>query len=160
MDNHPIDIYVGNRVRQRRSLLGMSQTTLATAVGLTFQQIQKYERGLNRVSASRLYEFAAVLDVPVTYFFDELPGNAAPTSARKRGVIANREINADAALMTQRETLKLVRSYYMVQPRSLRTKILETIRGVASESQRIHKSATIKAAKPASRRIQRERRSA
>ena len=160
MDQHPIDIYVGNRVRQRRSLLGMSQTTVATAVGLTFQQIQKYERGLNRVSASRLYEFAAVLDVPVTYFFEELPDNAAPASARKRRLGADREIHPDTELLSQRETLKLVRSYYMVQPRSLRTKILETIRGVASESQRLHKSATIKAAKPASRRIQRERRGA
>src|SRR5260221_10865872 len=74
--SHPVDIHVGQRMRQRRTLLGMSQTAVATAVGLTFQQIQKYERGSNRISSSRLFEFAKVLDVPVSYFFDEMPSNA------------------------------------------------------------------------------------
>src|SRR5712671_7409467 len=74
--SHAVDIHVGARMRQRRTLLGMSQTKLGDAVGLTFQQIQKYERGSNRVSSSRLFEFAKVLDVPVSYFFDEMPSNA------------------------------------------------------------------------------------
>ena len=68
----PVDVHVGMRMRQRRALLGMSQTALANAVGLTFQQIQKYERGTNRMGASRLYEFAKVLDVPVPFFFEEM----------------------------------------------------------------------------------------
>ena len=74
-------------MRQRRTLLGMSQEKLGTAVGLTFQQIQKYERGSNRIGSSRLYEFAKVLDVPVSYFFDEMPSNALsgrPMSGRGR----------------------------------------------------------------------------
>ena len=74
-------------MRQRRTLLGMSQEKLGTAVGLTFQQIQKYERGSNRIGSSRLFEFAKVLDVPVSYFFDEMPSNALagrPMSGRGR----------------------------------------------------------------------------
>ena len=71
--SHPVDVHVGARMRQRRTLLGMSQEKLGTAVGLTFQQIQKYESGSNRIGSSRLYEFAKVLDVPVSYFFDEMP---------------------------------------------------------------------------------------
>ncbi len=69
---HPVDIHVGARIRLRRTLLGMSQEKLGDAVSLTFQQIQKYERGANRVSASRLYQFAQVLSVPVSSFFDGL----------------------------------------------------------------------------------------
>ena len=64
--SHPVDVHVGARMRQRRSLLGMSQTNLGTAVGLTFQQIQKYERGSNRIGSSRLFEFSKVLGVPVS----------------------------------------------------------------------------------------------
>ena len=76
MPSHAVDVHVGRRLRQRRTLLGMSQTKLGEAVGLTFQQIQKYERGSNRMGSSRLFEFAKVLDVPVPYFFDEMPTNA------------------------------------------------------------------------------------
>src|SRR5512143_3127512 len=76
---NPIDVHVGSRVRLRRTLLGMSQGRLGDAIGLTFQQVQKYERGTNRVSSSRLFDLARVLDVPVSYFFEEM---AASTSAR------------------------------------------------------------------------------
>ena len=69
----PVDIHVGGRVRLRRTLLGMSQEKLGNAIGLTFQQIQKYERGANRIGASRLYDMSRVLDVSVQFFFDEMP---------------------------------------------------------------------------------------
>ncbi|TNM59892.1 helix-turn-helix domain-containing protein [Aliirhizobium smilacinae] len=69
---HPVDIYVGQRVRMRRNQLGMSQSTLGDGLGLTFQQVQKYERGANRISTSKLYEIATVLSVPITYFFEDL----------------------------------------------------------------------------------------
>ncbi len=71
---HPVDVHVGGRVRLRRKLLGMSQTDLGNALGVTFQQVQKYERGANRISASRLYELSQVLDAPISYFFDDMPG--------------------------------------------------------------------------------------
>lgn len=69
---NPIDVHVGSRVRLRRTLLGLSQERLGEAVGLTFQQIQKYERGANRIGASRLFEFSRILDVPVSFFFDDM----------------------------------------------------------------------------------------
>src|SRR5258708_23755034 len=74
--SHPVDVHVGARMRQRRTLLGMSQSKVGDAVALTFQQIQKYERGSNRIGSSRLFEFPKVLDVPVSYFFGEMPSNA------------------------------------------------------------------------------------
>src|SRR5262245_8084214 len=80
----PVDVHVGSRVRLRRTLLGLSQERLGEAVGLTFQQIQKYERGANRIGASRMYDLAHVLDVPVSFFFEDMPEevrqrDAAPT---------------------------------------------------------------------------------
>src|SRR6188472_622763 len=91
MPNHPVDIHVGRRFRQRRSLLGMSQTAVGNAVGLTFQQVQKYERGSNRISASRLVEFAKVLDVPVPYFFEEMPAKAVAGHLGGRGKSARED---------------------------------------------------------------------
>ena len=69
---NPVDVHVGARVKLRRILLGMSQTALGNPVGLTFQQIQKYERGANRIGASRVYEFSRILEVPVSFFFDDM----------------------------------------------------------------------------------------
>ncbi len=71
---NPIDVHVGTRIRLRRTLLGLSQEKLGEAIGLTFQQVQKYERGANRVGSSRIYDLSRVLDVPISYFFDEMPG--------------------------------------------------------------------------------------
>ncbi len=96
----PIDVHVGGRVRLRRTLLGMNQTQLAEAFDLTFQQIQKYERGFNRISASRLYQLCHVLDVPIEYFFEELEGRAPAPSLDD--------------VMLKRETLELVRAYYRI----------------------------------------------
>ncbi len=73
----PIDVHVGSRIRLRRTLLGMSQERLGEALGLTFQQVQKYERGVNRVGASRLFDLSRVLDVPISFFFDDLPDSVA-----------------------------------------------------------------------------------
>src|SRR5260221_14471992 len=83
MPSHAVDVHVGARMRQRRTLLGMTQSKLAEAVGLTFQQIQKYERGTNRVGSSRLFEFASVLGVPVSYFYEEM--GSAPQNLRRPG---------------------------------------------------------------------------
>ena len=77
---HPVDVHVGARVRLRRTLLGMTQTDLADALGLTFQQVQKYERGTNRISASRLYDMCRVLDVTVEFFFEDMPPDVAGIS--------------------------------------------------------------------------------
>ena len=98
---HPVDVHVGGRVRLRRTLLGMSQEKLGEALELTFQQIQKYERGTNRISASRLYQLCHVLDVPIEYFFEELEGGKPAPSPDN--------------VMVKRETLELVRAYYRIR---------------------------------------------
>lgn len=128
---HAVDVYVGTRIRQRRSLLGMSQTTLGKAVGLTFQQIQKYERGANRIGSSRLYEFAKVLDVSVSYFFDEIPADALSASARKASKKGRKTESARDPLI-KRETLELVRAYYKIRNTRVRTRIRDVIKGLGT----------------------------
>jgi len=128
---HPIDIHVGRRVHQRRALLGMSQTALGKAAGLTFQQIQKYERGANRLSASRLYEFARILDVPVEFFFDEISGGdqrASPTKKGQRVYPAPKGRSADP--LTKRETLEFVRAYFKIRNPSVRREIASMVKAL------------------------------
>ncbi len=106
---HPVDVHVGSRVRLQRKLLGMSQTDLGNALGLTFQQIQKNERGTNRIGSSRLYLLCHVLDVSIEYFFEGL----------EEGVTASSEDD----VMVKRETLKLVRAYYRIRDPNVRDAI-------------------------------------
>ncbi|WP_289297823.1 helix-turn-helix transcriptional regulator [uncultured Reyranella sp.] len=137
--SHPVDAHVGTRMRQRRTLLGMSQTKLGDAVGLTFQQVQKYERGSNRVGSSRLYEFAKALDVPVSYFFDEMPGNVLagrPMAARVKKGSGFGEAGTPFAVekdpLVKRETLQLVRAYYKIREPSVRKRIYELVKTMGS----------------------------
>ena len=139
--SHPVDAHVGVRMRQRRTLLGMSQTKLGEAVGLTFQQVQKYERGSNRVGSSRLYEFSKALDVPVSYFFDEMPGNALsgrPMAAKvKRGSgfgEAGTPFATEKDPLIKRETLQLVRAYYKIRKGRVRKRIFEMVKAVGAAS--------------------------
>lgn len=125
---NPVDIHVGSRVRQRRTLLGMSQEKLGNAVGLTFQQIQKYERGTNRIGASRLHEFSHILDVPVSFFFDQLPSKGRPRLARGFSEGAQESFEHDA--FSKRETLELVRAYYRITDKQVRKRIVDLIRSV------------------------------
>jgi transcriptional regulator with XRE-family HTH domain len=122
---HPIDVQVGARVRQRRTLLGMSQTHLGKAVGLTFQQVQKYENGANRISASRLFEFAKVLDVPVSFFFDAMPKEATKPAAKHVAPPKGKDE------LTKRETLELVRAYYKITDPAVRKAISDMVRSMA-----------------------------
>ncbi len=123
----PIDVHVGARVRQRRVLHGMTQTMLADALGLTFQQVQKYERGVNRVSASRLYGLSQVFDVPVEHFFEDMaPEVAAISPAKGRGK-AKKLPSHESDPMTTRETLGLVRAYYKIEDADVRMRLRKMI---------------------------------
>ena len=137
--SHPVDVHVGSRMRQRRTLLGMSQTKLGNAVGLTFQQIQKYERGSNRIGSSRLFEFAKVLDVPVSHFFEDMPSNALagrPMSGRGRKGFgeAGTPFEQEKDPLIKRETLELVRAYYKIREARVRKRIFETVKAVGAAS--------------------------
>lgn len=119
---HPVDIRVGQRVRERRKVLGITQDRLAQALDLTFQQVQKYERGVNRMSASKLFEAAQVLDVPVNWFFE---GEAIATSrgtepAGKR----------DSGQLSTRETRDLLNAFLKLDPK-LRRQVLDLVKGMA-----------------------------
>ena len=121
-----VDVHVGSRVRQRRTMLGMSQEKLGEALGLTFQQVQKYERGANRIGASRLHHISEVLDVPINYFFEDI----SPALSKKRGKASLAEAQAeyDHDPMAKRETLELVRAYYRIPDDRLRRKIFELVK--------------------------------
>ena len=125
---NPIDVHVGQRMRQRRTLLGMSQSVLGDAIGLTFQQVQKYERGANRVSGSRLFDLGRVLDVPVAYFFEEMPGDLAKKSPSHLMGIKPVAVAYEADPLAKRETLELVRAYYKIESAGARRKLADLIK--------------------------------
>ncbi|MBV9862005.1 MAG: helix-turn-helix transcriptional regulator [Alphaproteobacteria bacterium] len=126
----PIDVHVGSRVRLRRTMLGLSQEKLGDAIGLTFQQVQKYERGANRIGASRLHELSRVLDVPVAFFYDETD----PVRAPALGGFAEPEAAAfDADPLRKRETIELINAYYAIEDAVVRRRIFELAKALAGE---------------------------
>jgi transcriptional regulator with XRE-family HTH domain len=126
-----VDVHVGSRVRMRRQLRGMSQEQLGKAIGLTFQQIQKYEHGTNRVSASRLYDMAEALDVPISYFFEEIPDEIANRPRSKSGVAESVEYDPSVNPMAKREATALVRNYFRISDPDVRRRLFEMTRVLA-----------------------------
>jgi transcriptional regulator with XRE-family HTH domain len=131
---NPIDVHVGRRLRLRRTLLGMSQERLGQLLGLTFQQVQKYERGANRIGSSRLYEIGQILDVPVSFFFDDLPkgmGEAAivPGLAEESQDFVHEDEDLP---FDQRETLELVRAYSRIRDATVRRRLFELAKSLAN----------------------------
>lgn len=123
---NPTDVHVGKRLRLRRTLLGMSQEKLSEAVGLTFQQIQKYERGANRVGASRLFQFSQILDVPIGFFFEGL--DAASTSS---GLAEEGAPYTPAGSSARRDALELLRLYNSIEAPMVRRQVLELVKSLA-----------------------------
>ena len=119
------DLHVGKRLRRRRRLLGMTQQDLASQVGVRFQQIQKYECGANRITASRLYELAKAMSVSVQYFFDGIPTANAPDAA-------NDAEHMEGDILYQKETLELVRAYYRLGERP-RKRLLELAKALEGD---------------------------
>ncbi len=136
---NPIDVHVGLKMRNRRIILGLSQGMLGSLLGLTFQQIQKYEKGLNRIGASRLFDIGQVLNVPIEYFFEDLPKSAGEASPRN---IVNIPVNTLAETkklyndnpMNKRETLELVRAYYNIPDHALAVKILDLLKTLGPDN--------------------------
>lgn len=129
---NPVDVHVGGRVRLRRTLLGLSQEKLGEAIGLTFQQVQKYERGANRIGASRLWDLSRVLDCPVAYFFEEMEDDVQAASPRNLTERTTEPEQRDADPMSKRETLELVRAYYKITDPHVRRRIYELAKSLAA----------------------------
>ena len=129
---NPIDLHVGAKVRLRRKFLGLSQESLGDSLELTFQQIQKYERGANRIGASRMYDLAHVLDVPVSFFFDDMPEDVKQRDATPIAVPDDEETSgAEPNPLNRRETLELVRAYYRISSARVRKRMFELVKAVA-----------------------------
>ncbi len=118
---HPMDVHVGSRLHMGRTLFGLNQTELGEALGVTFQQIQKYEKGTNRISASRLFDLSHVLDVPFSFFFDDIPVKAT------KGGDAELSQSAEAEFMFKRETLELVKAYTRIADPTMRQALMNVI---------------------------------
>ncbi len=127
---NPIDVHVGSRVRMRRMLVGLSQEKLGERLGLTFQQVQKYEKGSNRVSASRLYQMAQILGVPVQFFFEELPEQA----KGQFGSTGFSESSQETMIMdflSSSEGLQLNKAFSEISDASIRRKVVDLVKAIA-----------------------------
>jgi transcriptional regulator with XRE-family HTH domain len=133
---NPIDVHVGRRLRLRRTLLGMSQERLAQLLGLTFQQIQKYERGVNRIGSSRLYELGQILDVPISFFFDDMAeGSHAPDLLAPGLAEDPADFDFDGTRdlqLDKRETLEFVRAYNRIVDPAVRKRLFELAKALAN----------------------------
>jgi transcriptional regulator with XRE-family HTH domain len=128
---NPVDLHVGGRIRMRRKMLGVSQERLAEALGLTFQQVQKYERGANRVSASKLYEIARFLSAPISYFFE---GLSDPASGGAPGHDEASEQFVHDFLMTS-EGLELAAAFPRIRRSRLRRRVLDLVRAICEDEE-------------------------
>ena len=130
----PIDIHVGKRLSIRRRLVGLSQQRLANALGITFQQVQKYEKASNRISAGRLYRVAQILDVPVSFFFDELSSKNAPS--RDPLGLKSDGLDSSRLIASRREALELIKAYYAIPDKRARKQLYDLVKMVAGAMQR------------------------
>lgn len=127
---NPIDIHVGSRVRLRRTMMGMSQEKLGEGLGITFQQIQKYEKGANRIGASRLQHIASVLKTPVAFFFEDAPGME---SGSISGFGESDSANYVVDFLSSSEGLQLNRAFVKIQDPQVRKKIVELVKSLSEE---------------------------
>lgn len=127
---NPIDVHVGSRLRLRRMLLGMSQERLGDSMGLTFQQVQKYEKGVNRIGASRLFHVSKILEVPVSFFFEDAPYNE--ESGAVPGMAEPQSEAFILEFLNTREGLELNRSFSRIRDAKVRKSIVELVRALGS----------------------------
>jgi transcriptional regulator with XRE-family HTH domain len=127
---NPVDAHVGSRVRLRRMLLGMSQERLGESMGLTFQQVQKYEKGVNRIGASRLFQISKILDVPVQFFFEEAP--YAGDGSRAPGLAESDSETFILEFLNSREGLELNRAFVKIGDAKVRKSVVDLVRALSS----------------------------
>ncbi|WOS63156.1 helix-turn-helix domain-containing protein [Sinorhizobium fredii] len=127
---NPIDIHVGSRIRLRRTMLGMSQEKLGESLGITFQQIQKYEKGTNRVGASRLQNISSILNVPVSFFFEDAPGDGGGA-----GMSESPSSNYVVDFLSSSEGLQLNRAFVKISDPKVRRKLVDLVKALAAEAE-------------------------
>jgi transcriptional regulator with XRE-family HTH domain len=128
---NPVDVHVGNRLRLRRMLIGMSQEQLGEQMGLTFQQIQKYEKGVNRIGASRLFRLSQVLSVPVQFFYDELTVAKAPQAGMAAGFAEPAQEHFILDFLNTREGLELNRHFVKIEDPKVRRSVVDLVRSLS-----------------------------
>lgn len=128
---NPVDVHVGARIRLRRNMIGLSQEKLGESLGITFQQIQKYEKGMNRVGASRLQAIANILNVPVTFFFDDMPGQ----SDKPKGFDEESETTYVVGFLNSSEGIQLARAFAKITDAKIRRKVLDLVRTLGDEEE-------------------------
>lgn len=126
---NPIDMHVGSRIRLRRNMLGLSQEKLGENLGITFQQIQKYEKGTNRVGASRLQAISAILNVPVSFFFEDAPG-----SSNQAGFAEDNEATYVVDFLNSNEGVQLTRAFTKISDPKVRRKIIDLVKSLAADA--------------------------
>ncbi len=132
---NPVDIHVGSRGRRGRAVLGRCQEKIGDAVGLTFQQIQKYERGANRIGASRLFQLSRILDVPISFFFEDMPSGLKTAEGQVAVGLRERDQKTlEPDPLARRETLELVRAYYRIADPRVRKRLFELTKSLANAS--------------------------
>ncbi len=129
---NPVDIHVGSRIRLRRNMLGMSQEKLGESLGITFQQIQKYEKGTNRVGASRLQAIAAILNVPVAFFFEDAPGREPGASG---GLAEGNSTTYVVDFLNSPEGLQLNRAFVRIHDSKVRRRVVDLVKALAAEDE-------------------------
>lgn len=122
----PVDVYVGSRIRLRRTILGLSQEKLGDQLGITFQQVQKYENGANRVGSSRLYRISKILNVPIGFFFEGFQAADMPK-------VAEGAADDMGDMLSNRETVTLVKSYYAIEDEHVRKRVLDMIKSLSAK---------------------------
>jgi transcriptional regulator with XRE-family HTH domain len=126
---NPVDAHVGHRVRLRRMLIGMSQERLGELLGLTFQQVQKYEKGINRIGAGRLFEVAGILGVPISFFYEDADANGSPSGFSEAG-----EPPPVMEFLASGEGLQLSLAFMRIKDVKVRRRILDLVRSLAAEN--------------------------
>lgn len=140
MQPHPVDIYVGKRLRSRRTMLGKSQEEIGDAVGITFQQVQKYEKGLNRIGSSRLYELSTLLKVNPSYFFEGISQTDDNDKSNDSNfVMAEDKATFDHENYSNKEVMGLLKAYYSVKSPAVRKKLLSLVKAISSLEEEFEK---------------------
>lgn len=128
MSNHPVDAHVGKRLRLRRNMLGLSQEALGTQIGVTFQQVQKYELGTNRIGAGRLYDFSKILNVDVSFFYEGFAD-----AAKAAGFAEDNDNSFQPEAIDSKETLALVRAFSKIKSQTVRKKVISLVKAMNAE---------------------------